>query len=45
MFDSYHIDIMYVEFIKNIYLANSKKLIASRLISASSAKESLIATF
>ena len=32
---------MYVEFMKNIYLANSNKLMAVRLISASSAQKNV----
>ena len=34
-FDSYFQDMMYVEFMKNILLADSSKLMAVRLISAS----------
>ena len=34
-FDCEFLDMMYVEFIKNFYLANSNKLVAVRLISAS----------
>ena len=33
-FDSYFLDMMYVEFMKNFNLADSSKLIAVRLISA-----------
>ena len=33
-FDSYFLDMMYVEFMKNFLLADSSKLIAVRLISA-----------
>ena len=42
---SYYLDMMYVEFIKNIYLADSKKLMVDRLISVSSAKKRLFLTF
>ena len=35
MFDSYFLDMMYVEFIKNFLLADSNKEMAARLISAS----------
>ena len=34
-FDSYFLDMMYVEFMKNFLLADSSKLMAVRLISAS----------
>ena len=34
-FDSYFLDIMYFEFMKNVLLADSSDLIAVRLISAS----------
>ena len=35
MFDSYFLDMMYVEFMKNFLLADSCKYIAVRVISAS----------
>ena len=38
-FDSYFLDLMYVEFIKNFLLADSSELMAVRLISASSAQK------
>ena len=44
-FDSYFLDMMYVEFIKNFTLADSTELLAVRLISASWAKKPLIPTF
>ena len=34
MFDSYFLDMMYVEFMKNFLLAESSELVAVRLISA-----------
>ena len=34
-FESYFLDMMYVEFMKNFLLADSSKLMAVRLISAS----------
>ena len=34
-FESYFLDMMYVEFMKNFLLADSSKLVAVRLISAS----------
>ena len=34
-FDSYFLDMMYVEFMKNFLLADTSKLMAVRLISAS----------
>ena len=34
MFDSYFLDMIYVEFMKNFLLADSSKLMAGRLISA-----------
>ena len=34
-FDSYFLEMMYVEFMKNFLLADSSKLMAVRLISAS----------
>ena len=44
-FDSYFLDIMYVEFMKNSLLADSSKLMAVRVISASWAQKRLIPTF
>ena len=44
-FDSYFLDIMYVEFMKNFLLADSRELMAVRLISASSAEKRLIPNF
>ena len=44
-FDSYFLDMMYVEFMKNFLLADSRELMAVRLISASSAEKRLIPTF
>ena len=45
MFDSYFLDMMYVEFMKNFLLADSRELVAVRLISAFWAKKRLIPTF
>ena len=45
MFDSYFLDMMYVEFMKNFLLADSSKLMAVRLISTSWAQTRLIPTF
>ena len=45
MFDSYFLDMMYVEFMKNVSLADSSELMAVRLISASWAEMRLIPTF
>ena len=44
-FDSYFIDIMYVEFMKNFFLADSSGLMGVRLIFASWAQKRLIPTF
>ena len=44
-FDSYFLDMIYVEFMKNFLLADSSVLMAVRLISASSAQKRLIPTF
>ena len=44
-FDSYFIDIMYVEFMRNFFQADSSKLMGVRLISASWAQKRFIATF
>ena len=44
-FDSYLLDLMYVEFMKNFSLADSSELMAVRLISASWAQKRLILTF
>ena len=44
-FESYFLDMMYVEFMKNCLLADSSKLMAVRLISATLAEKRLIATF
>ena len=38
-FDSYFLDMMYVELMKNFFLADSKELMAVRLISASWAQK------
>ena len=45
MFDSYFLDMMYVEFMKNFVLADSSELMAVRLISTSWAQTRLIPTF
>ena len=45
MFDSFFLDMMYVEFMKNPLLAKSSELMAVRLISASWAKKRLIPIF
>ena len=45
MFDSYFLDLMYVEFMKNFHLACWIKLMAVRLISAFSAQKRSIPTF
>ena len=42
--DSYFIDIMYVEFMKNVFLADSSELIGVRLIFASWTQKRLIPT-
>ena len=45
MFDSYFLDMMYVEFMKNFPLSDSSELKAVWLISASWAQKRLIPTF
>ena len=45
MFDSYFLDMMYVEFMKNFLLANSRERMAFRLIVASWAQKRSIPTF
>ena len=45
MFDSFFLDMMYVEFMKNFHLACWNKVMAVRLISASWAEKRLIASF
>ena len=44
-FDSYFNDIMYVEFMRNVFLADSSELMGVRLIFASWAQKRLIPTF
>ena len=44
-FDSYFIDMMYVQFMKNFLLADSSELMAVRLISASWGQKRLIPSF
>ena len=44
-FDTFFLDMMYVEFMKNFLLADSSELMAVRLISASWAQKRLIPTF
>ena len=44
-FDSYFLDMMYVEFMKNFLLADSSELMAVKLISASWIQKRLIPTF
>ena len=44
-FDSYFLDMMYVEFMKNFLLTDFSELLAVRLISASWAQKRLIPTF
>ena len=44
-FDSYFLDMMYVDFMKNFLLADSSELMAVKLISASWAQKGLIPTF
>ena len=44
-FDSYFLDMMYAEFMKNFLLANSSEMMAVRLMSASWAQKRLIPTF
>ena len=45
MFDSYFLDMMYVEFMKNFLLADSSERMEVRVISASWAQNRLIPTF
>ena len=45
MFDSYFLDMMYVEFMKNFLLADSSELLAVRLILHSRAQKRLIPAF
>ena len=45
MFDSYFLDMMYVEFMKNFPLSDSSELKAVWLISASWAQKRFIPTF
>ena len=45
MFDSYFLDMMNVEFMKNFVLADPSELLAVRLILASWAQKRLIPTF
>ena len=45
MFDSYFLDMMYVEFMKNFLLADPSELLSGRLILASWAQKRLIPTF
>ena len=45
MFDSYFIDIMYVEFMRKFFQADLSELMSVRLISASRAQKRFIATF
>ena len=44
-FDSYFLDMMYVEFMKNFSLTDSSELMAVRLISATWAQKRFIPTF
>ena len=44
-FDSYFLDLMYVDLMKNFLLADSSELMAVRLISAAWAQKRLIPTF
>ena len=44
-FDSYFLDMMHVEFMKNFFLADSSELLGVRLISAYSGKKRFITTF
>ena len=44
-FDSYCLDMMYVEFMKNFLLADSSELMAVRVISDYSARKRFIPTF
>ena len=43
-FDSFFVDMVYVEFMKNIHLTDSNEVMVVRLISAYSAQERLIPT-
>ena len=45
MFDSYFLDMVYVEFMKNFLLADLSELMTVRLIWASWAQQRLIPTF
>ena len=45
MFDSYFLDIIYVEFMRNVFLADSRELMGVKLIFASWAQKRLIPTF
>ena len=45
MFDSYFLDIIYVDFMKNFLLVNSRERMAFRLIVASWAQKRSIPTF
>ena len=44
-FDSHFLDMIYVEFMKNFFLADSSELMGVRVISASWAQKRLIPTF
>ena len=44
-FDSYFLDMMYVDLMKNFLLADSSELMAFRVIAASRAQKRLIPTF
>ena len=44
-FESYFLDMMHVEFMKNFFLADSSELLGVRLISAYSGKKRFITTF
>ena len=44
-FDSHFLDMVYVEFMKNIHLADSNEVMVVRLISAYSAKKRLFLLF
>ena len=44
-FDSHFLDMMYVEFMKNFFLADSSELMGVRVLSASWAQKRLIPTF
>ena len=45
MFDSHFLDMMYVEFMKNFFVADLRELICVRVISASWAQKQSIGTF